>query len=111
MRAITRIETTTYSESVISTPNIGFSASIGPMQNGMTYIVRPRMQPRHSSVMTDLISAGSIQLLGGPASASSTEQMNVRSSTRATSVGSDAAQKEFGLRDRRVNVPASTSRV
>ena len=90
MRAMTRMETTTYSESVISTPNIGFSASTGPMQNGMTYIVRPRMHPRYSSVMTDFISAGSIQLLVGPASASSTEQMKVRSSTRATSVGSEA---------------------
>src|SRR3954466_10039811 len=110
MRAMTRIETTTYSLSVISTPNIGFSASTGPMQNGMTYIVRPRMQPRYSSVMTDFISAGSIQLLVGPASASSTEQMKVRSSTRATSEGSEAHQKEFGFFDSRVNVPASTSR-
>ncbi|CAB4906912.1 unannotated protein [freshwater metagenome] len=75
MRAMTRMETTTYSESVSSTPNIGASASIGPMQKGMTYIVRPRMQPRYSSVMTAFISAGSIQLLVGPASASSTEQM------------------------------------
>src|ERR671933_323535 len=86
MRAMTRMETTTYSESVSSTPNIGDSASTGPMQNGMTYMVRPRMQPRYSSVMTDFISPGSIQLLVGPASASSTEQMNVRSSTRATSL-------------------------
>ena len=109
MRAITRIETTTYSESVISTPNIGFSASIGPMQNGMTYIVRPRMHPRYSSVMTDFISAGSIQLLVGPASASSTEQMKVRSSTRATSLGSEAQWNEFGLASSRVKVPASTS--
>src|SRR5947209_4044080 len=106
MRAMTRMETTTYSESVSSMPNIGFSASTGPMQNGMTYIVRPRMHPRYSSVMTDFISAGSIQLLVGPASASSTEQMKVRSSTRATSLGSDAAQKEFGFFDSRGNVPA-----
>src|SRR4051794_39175701 len=97
MRAMTRIETTTYSESVSSTPNIGFSASTGPMQKGMTYIVRPRMQPRYSSVMTAFISAGSIQLLVGPASASSTEQMNVRSSTRATSLGSEAQWKELGF--------------
>ena len=45
MRIMTRMETTTYSESVSSTPNIGFSASTGPMQNGITYIVRPFMQP------------------------------------------------------------------
>src|SRR5689334_14796064 len=109
IRAITRIETTTYSESVISTPNMGDSASIGPMQNGMTYIVRPRMHPRYSSVMTDFISAGSIQLLVGPASASSTEQMKVRSSTRATSLGSEAQWNEFGFASSLVNVPAATS--
>src|SRR3954466_5405485 len=109
MRAMTRIETTTYSESVSSTPNIGFSASTGPMQKGITYMVRPRMHPRYSSVMTDFISAGSIQLLVGPASASSTEQMKVRSSTRATSLGSEAHQNELGFFSRRVKVPASTS--
>src|SRR5919205_3875656 len=106
MRAMTLIETTTYSESVISTPNIGLLASSGPMQNGMTYMVRPRMHPRYSSVMTDFISAGSIQLLVGPASASSTEQMKVRPSTRATSFGSDAHQNELGFFSSRTNVPA-----
>jgi hypothetical protein len=106
----TSIETTTYSESVISTPNIGSSASIGPMQNGMTYMVRPRMHPRYSSVMTAFISPGSIQLLVGPASCSRTEQMKVRSSTLATSEGSEAAQNEFGFFERRVKVPAATSR-
>src|SRR3954469_12101436 len=109
MRAITRMETTTYSESVISTPNIGLSASIGPMQNGMTYMVRPRMHPRYSSVITAFISPGSIQLFVGPASASSTEQMKVRPSTRATSLGSEAHQKEFGFLSSLTNVPASTS--
>src|SRR5882757_8932369 len=108
-RVMTCIDTTTYSESVNSTPSIGWSASNGPMQNGMTYIVRPRIQPRYSSVMIDFISAGSIQLLVGPQSASSTEQMNVRSSTRATSSGSDAAQKELGFFANGTKVPASTS--
>ena len=46
IRAMIRIEHTTYAESVISTPNIGDSASSGPMQNGMTYMVRPRIEPR-----------------------------------------------------------------
>jgi hypothetical protein len=45
MRAITRIEATTYAESVISTPNIGCSASRCPITNGITYMVRPRMLP------------------------------------------------------------------
>jgi hypothetical protein len=111
IRVMIFIETTTYSESVISTPSIGGSASSGPMQNGMTYIVRPRIDPRYSSVIVDFISAGATQLFVGPAPDSSLEQMNVRSSTRATSSGSDAAQKEFGFFSRRVKVPASTSAV
>src|SRR5215211_558881 len=106
---ITRIETTTYSESVISTPSIGCSADSGPMQNGITYMVRPLIQPRYNSVMMVFISAGAIQLFVGPASASSTEQMNVRSSTRATSLGSEAHQNEFGFFFNATIVPASTS--
>ena len=88
IRAITRMRAVTYAESVISTPNIGFSASRWPITNGMTYIVRPFMQPAYSPRMMSFISFGSIQLLVGPASFSSTLQMKVRSSTRATSVGS-----------------------
>src|SRR5688500_10258442 len=55
------------------------------------------------------ISPGSIQLFVGPASASSTEQMNVRSSTRATSDGSDAHQYESGFLSSLTKVPAATS--
>ena len=58
------------------------------MQKGITYIVRPTMQPSYSSVMMRFIWAGSIQLLVGPALRSSSEQMKVWSSTRATSSGS-----------------------
>ena len=56
------------------------------------------------------ISPGSRQWLVGPASDSRSEQMNVRSSTRATSAGSDSARYEFGrlASDSRSNVPAST---
>src|SRR3954453_13259595 len=79
------------------------------MQKGMTYIVRPRIEPRKSSVMVAFISAGSIQLLVGPASSGRSEQMKVRSSTRATSFGSEVAQKELGLDLSCTNVPASTS--
>ncbi len=60
------------------------------MQNGTTYIVRPRMQPSKRPANVARISAGAIQLLVGPASASFSEQMKVRSSTRATSLGSEA---------------------
>jgi hypothetical protein len=61
--------------------------------------------------MVRFISAGAIQLLVGPASASSTEQMKVRSSTRATSVGSVRAQNELGRFSALsgTRVPASTS--
>ncbi len=67
----------------------------GPIENGTTYIVRPRMQPRKSGGVPSArpvwssarISAGAFQLLVGPASSSRSEQMKVRSSTRATSLG------------------------
>src|SRR5690606_21549043 len=111
MRVITRMETTTYSESVISTPSLGSSAPSGPMQNGTTYMVRPFIEPRYSSVMVARISAGSTQLLVGPASDSDREQMKVRDSTRATSDGSDNARNEFGFffSSSFLTVPASTS--
>ena len=86
-----RIETTTYGESVISTPSWEISPPSGPMQNGTTYMTRPRMQPSKISPNVSRISSGAIQLLVGPASSSRSEQMNVRSSTRATSPGSEAA--------------------
>ena len=92
IRVMVRIDTTTYSESVISTPSFGSSAPRGPMQNGTTYMVRPRIHPRYNSVIVARISSGAIQLLVGPASASRSEQMNVRDSTRATSEGSERAR-------------------
>src|SRR5215207_9220721 len=69
------------------------------------------MQPANFSRSSARISAGSRQWLVGPASASDAEQMNVRSSTRATSPGSDSARYEFGRLAslRRSKVPASTS--
>src|SRR3954466_10539973 len=59
------------------------------------------------------MSAGSCQLLLGPASSGSRLQMNVRSSTRATSPGSLRARYEFGrlASESFSNVPASTSSV
>jgi hypothetical protein len=64
----------------------------GPMLNGTTYMVRPRMQPSNSGASVARISAGAIQLLVGPASSFCSEQMKVRSSTRATSDGSEQAR-------------------
>src|SRR5699024_3515640 len=91
IRAMTRMDSTTYGLSVISTPNLGYLASSGPMTNGTTYIVRPRMAPSNASLRMDFISAGSFQLLVKPASSSFSEQINVRDSTRATSAGSEKA--------------------
>src|SRR5579884_3545597 len=91
MRVMIFIEITTYGESVISTPRAEIDEPSGPMQNGTTYIVRPRMQPSNSGRSVSRISPGAIQLLVGPASVSLSEQMNVRLSTRATSDGSDFA--------------------
>ncbi len=62
------------------------------MLKGTTYMVRPCIEPRNSSSSLPRISTGSFQLLVGPASASCVEQMKVRSSTRATSLGSEWAQ-------------------
>ncbi len=65
---------------------------MGPMLKGTTYIVRPRMQPLNRPLSVARISAGSTQLLVGPASSFDFEQMKVRSSTRATSEGSERAR-------------------
>ena len=83
----------------------------GPMLKGMTYMVRPRMQPSNSGCSLARISAGGVQLLVGPASSCFSEQMKVRSSTRATSDGSDQARKEPGRLAgfSFLKVPASTS--
>ena len=74
------------------TPTSEIGEPSGPIENGTTYIVRPRMLPSKRSSSVSRISLGSAQLLVGPASSSRSEQMNVRSSTRATSEGSDSAR-------------------
>ena len=45
------------------------------MENGTTYMVRPRIAPFMSGFNVARISVGSIQLLVGPASTSRWEQM------------------------------------
>ncbi|GAA4964412.1 hypothetical protein GCM10023238_35050 [Streptomyces heliomycini] len=94
IRVMVRMETATYAESVISTPMADSGEPRGPMQKGTTYMVRPFIEPRKtpcSPRKVSRISAGAFQWLVGPASSSFSEQMKVRSSTRATSVGSEAA--------------------
>ena len=94
-----------------STPICEMGEPIGPMLNGMTYIVRPRIEPSKRALSFGFISFGSTQLFVGPASSSFSLQMKVRSSTRATSLGSDHARKEFGrsVSLRRLKVPESSS--
>ena len=91
MRAMMRMLTTTYGESVSCTPICDIGEPTGPMLNGSTYIVRPRMQPLNSSFSFRRISNGLTQLLVGPALSFDSEQMKVRSSTRATSLASERA--------------------
>ena len=86
-----RMFTTTYGESVSCTPICDIGEPIGPMLNGSTYIVRPRMEPLNSSFSFRRISNGFSQLFVGPALSFDSEQMNVRSSTRATSLASERA--------------------
>ncbi len=92
MRVMMRMFTATYGLSDSSTPMWAIGDPSGPIENGTTYIVRPRMQPRNSArspvCRSSRICAGAIQLFVGPASSSRSLQMNVRSSTRATSLGS-----------------------
>src|SRR5829696_3788863 len=111
MRVMIRIEHATYAESVSWTPTCDLSEPSGPIENGTTYIVRPRIVPSNSPLSSSRISSGARQLFVGPASSSDAEQMKVRSSTRATSPGSDSARYELGrlASSRRSKVPASTS--
>src|ERR1044072_5828104 len=82
-----RIEVATYGEPVGWTPMWAIGEPSGPIEKGTTYMVRPTMQPLKRPFSFSRISAGSHQLLVGPASSSLSEQMKVRSSTRATSPG------------------------
>jgi hypothetical protein len=72
--------------------------------------VRPFIDPAKSPARVRFISSGSAQLLVGPASSLRLEQMNVRSSTRATSAGSERTKMLFGLADSAIGmaVPACT---
>jgi len=99
---MTRIEHTTYAESVSCTPIFEYGECNGPMLNGITYMVRPSMHPGNRSPIARSASAGLIQLPSWPlaeplgtftASRRSAVHMNVRLSTRATSLGQLRAKK------------------
>ena len=95
---------------MICTPILAMGEPMGPMEKGMTYSVRPAMQPLKQPRSVSRIWAGGAQLLVGPASSLFTEQMNVRSSTRPTSDGCERARYEFGRFSglSRMYVPEST---
>jgi len=92
MRVMIRMLTTTYGESVSWTPIREKGEPSGPMLKGTTYMVRPRIAPANNRRSVARISRGSTQLLVGPASWRRWLQMKVRSSTRATSLGSERAR-------------------
>src|SRR5262245_54766751 len=75
MRVMIRMFTTTYGESEISMPTLQIGDSSGPMAKGITYMVRPFMQPLKRPSIFCFISAGSAQLFVGPASSLVAEQM------------------------------------
>src|SRR5262245_17260643 len=98
MRVMMRMFATTYGLSEISTPICEIGPPIGPIENGITYIVRPRIAPANRLRRVARIVSGSSQLFVGPASSLRHVHINVRSSTRATSVASERARYEFGRR-------------
>ncbi len=89
--AMIRMFTTAYAESVSCTPIWLIGLPTGPIEYGNTYITRPRIDPRNSCFSFFRIANGSSQLFVGPAASLLSEQMYVRSSTRATSFGADRA--------------------
>ena len=91
MRVMIFMFTTTYGESVISTPIWAMSEPSGPMLKGMTYIVRPFMQPSNRPSSMPFISSGSIQLFVGPASS-----LLLRADVRAVFDAGDVARVGSG---------------
>ena len=75
IRDIIRMLATTYGLSVTSTPTLLIGELIGPITYGTTYMVRPRIAPSNSAPTLCFAASGSIQLLVGPASSLSAEQM------------------------------------
>src|ERR1039458_2946414 len=71
MRDMIRILATTYALSVNSTPMRLCGDAEDPRMYGITYIVRPFIEPSNSGVRVFFASAGDIQLLVGPAFARS----------------------------------------
>ena len=62
IRVIMRMEAATYGESVNWRPSLARGDPIGPIENGITYIVRPRMHPGKRASSWRSISSSDIQL-------------------------------------------------
>jgi len=77
---------------VTCTPICEIGPPTGPIENGTTYMVRPRIEPSKISFIFACIALGSAQLFVGPASISFSEAMKVRPSVRATSLGCERAR-------------------
>src|SRR5512142_1075657 len=65
IRVMIRMLTATYGLSVISTPTCEMWLPTGPIENGTTYIVRPRIAPSNRPASVSRIVAGATQLLVG----------------------------------------------
>src|ERR1039458_8802925 len=74
IRDMMRMLTTTYAESVSSTPICEMGEPTGPIEKGRTYMVRPRMEPLKSCFIRLRMTKGSSQLLVGPALSLEREQ-------------------------------------
>ncbi len=64
-RVVMPILRTTYAESVTSTPSCEIGPPTGPIENGTTYMVRPRMLPAKRSSSSARIAVGSRQWFVG----------------------------------------------
>uniref|UniRef100_A0A1B0BI50 Uncharacterized protein n=1 Tax=Glossina palpalis gambiensis TaxID=67801 RepID=A0A1B0BI50_9MUSC len=91
-------------ESVISTPILDKGEPTGPIENGITYIMRFFMQPGKRSLIALCISSGDIQFpkmpglsceVTGTACSFSRVHIKVRDSTLATSAGLVRANQQF----------------
>ena len=99
---------TTYGLSVISTATFDHGDPTGPIEKGMTYMVRPFMQPLYSASMAGFSSSMLTQLFVGPASSLFFVLIKVRASTLATSLGSERNKKLFSRFFSGVARPSST---
>ena len=112
MRVMIFMFTATYAESEICTPSWAMSEPSGPMLNGMTYIVRPAMQPSKRPV-EDRLHLGRIHPVVGRAGVLlglGADEGAILDPGDVARVGAGEEAVRAAARSlRRMNVPASTS--